>query len=57
VSIGNTLDFDDEVLHSASIPSELAARPLRRKRKRNLKKSTIVVKKEFKRVKDLLPYT
>ena len=27
-----------------------------RKRKRNLKKSTIVVKREFKRVKDLLPY-
>ena len=27
-----------------------------RKRKRNLKQSTIVVKEEFKRVKELLPY-
>lgn len=27
-----------------------------RKRKRNLKQSTIVVKEEFKRVKTLLPY-
>jgi large subunit ribosomal protein L35 len=27
-----------------------------RKRKRNLKQSTIVVKEEFKRVKSLLPY-
>ena len=27
-----------------------------RKRKRNLKKSTIVVKEEFKRLRDLLPY-
>ncbi|MCP5105970.1 MAG: 50S ribosomal protein L35 [bacterium] len=27
-----------------------------RKRKRNLKQSTIVVKEEFKRLKDLLPY-
>lgn len=27
-----------------------------RKRKRNLKQSTIVVKEEFKRVKNLLPY-
>lgn len=26
-----------------------------RKRKRNLKKSTLVVKEEFKRIKDLLP--
>jgi large subunit ribosomal protein L35 len=29
----------------------------RRKRKRNLKQSTIVVKEEFKRIKELLPYT
>ncbi|MCP4146503.1 MAG: 50S ribosomal protein L35 [bacterium] len=28
-----------------------------RKRKRHLKKSTIVVKEEFKRLKDLLPYS
>ena len=28
-----------------------------RKRKRNLKQSTIVVKEEFKRVRALLPYT
>lgn len=27
-----------------------------RKRKRNLKQSTVVVKEEFKRVKELLPY-
>lgn len=27
------------------------------KRKRNLRKSTIVVKEEFKRLKDLLPYS
>lgn len=28
-----------------------------KKRKRNLRQSTIVVKEEFKRVKDLLPYS
>jgi large subunit ribosomal protein L35 len=28
-----------------------------RKRKRNLKKSTIVVKEEFNRLKDLMPYS
>ncbi len=28
-----------------------------RKRKRNLKTQTVVVKEEFKRVKDLLPYS
>ena len=28
-----------------------------RKRKRNLKKSTIVVKEEFKKLKQLLPYS
>ncbi|MGD2088574.1 MAG: 50S ribosomal protein L35 [Candidatus Aminicenantes bacterium] len=28
-----------------------------RKRKRNLKQSTIVVKEEFKRLKELLPYS
>ena len=27
------------------------------KRKRNLRKSTIVVKEEFKRLKDLMPYS
>ncbi|MEN8154521.1 MAG: 50S ribosomal protein L35 [Acidobacteriota bacterium] len=28
-----------------------------RKRKRNLKKAVVVVKEEFKRIKDLLPYS
>jgi large subunit ribosomal protein L35 len=28
----------------------------KQKRKRNLRKTTIVVKEEFKRIKDLLPY-
>ena len=28
-----------------------------RKRKRNLRQSTIVVKEEFKRLKDLMPYS